>query len=632
MLLIDRLRDLTHQAETQSQQPPTPENPVEETTPEYPAYYHELDDVQKQIYHSPFGPDGYPIDAWTDPYYETWFHDHKTTEDELNRQRATWSRLSLLPKFCIIVPLYQTPLEYLRTMADSVLAQTYGKFQLIFVNASPELTELAQEVERYRTRDERVTVVNLERNLGITENTNRGLEVAVGDFCCFLDHDDFIEPNLLFEYAHAINEHQDVDILYCDEDLVELERESGVFRHLHPMFKPQFSPELLLCKNYVVHFMAIRRSLVLGMEHRDSRFDGTQDYNMLFSCSERARRITAVNKVLYHWRVSEQSTATNPDAKPYSKHSYRLSVLHHLNRTGNSASIIPSGIPNNHTLWFHGDDRKVTLIIDCSTAGGTIEHTIETLEENGAEGCFEILLIAAKSQQLEYLNQNGDMEARSHRTRIFDGEDRSSFIEHLNAAASMAEGDYLIFLDGASSFATPEPLQQLTGTCALDGVGITSPKILYRDGKVKSLGVAVTAKRIMPLYRGYPDDFPAYQCNARAFQNVSACSLQGMCIKRDLFLDLGGFDKRFAGEIAAVDLCKRVRDRGLRIVVTPTVKIETSDCAPKAPFDYMSHAPEYSAEDLRIYDEKWRGERQAGDLYFNANLDQASPYFQLPRH
>lgn len=631
MSLVNRLRSFAHRTSAQDPQPLASEDPIEEEASGYPAYYEKLDDVQKQIYRSPFGHDGYPIDAWTDPYYETWFLGHKATEEELERQRDAQGSFSLLPRFNIIVPLYQTPLEYLQTMVDSVLAQTYSRFQLILVNASPELTELSQEVERYRMLDERIAVVNLERNLGITENTNRGLEIADGDFCCFLDHDDFIEPDLLYEYARAINEHADTDILYCDEDLVEYDRESGRFRHLHPMFKPQFSPELLLCKNYIVHFMAVRRQLILKMEHRDSRFDGTQDYNMLLNCSESARRVTAVSKVLYHWRVSELSTATNPDAKPYSRHSYKLSVLHHLKRTGISASITPSGIPNNHTLWFHGRERKISLVIDCPAAVNAVERALETLEENGAEDCLEVLLVTTDPRQLDWQKREGETGNASYRARVIDGRGLASVAERLNAAASKAEGDYLIFLDGAASFLTPEPLQQLAGLCSLEGVGTAAPKVLYRDGSIKSFGVAVTSKRIMLLYRGYPDDFPAYQCNARVFQNASACSLQGMCIRRDLFLDLGGFDERFEGEMAAVELCARVRDRGHRIAVTPTVKVEMDESPLDAPYDCATNAPEYTDGDLKLYDAKWPGARRAGDPYLNVNLDQSSPYFQLPR-
>lgn len=631
MSLVNRLRGLAYRASAQDSKPLASEDSTTEEASEYPPYYHELDDVQKQIYHSPFGPDGYPIDAWTDPYYETWFLDHKATEKELERQREAQERFSLLPKYSIIVPLYQTPLDYLRTMTDSVLAQTYGRFQLILVNASPELPELTQEIQRYRTLDKRISVVNLERNLGITENTDRGLEVADGDFCCFLDHDDFIEPDLLYEYTRAINEHPDTDILYCDEDLVEFDQEIESFRYLHPVFKPQFSPELLLCKNYIVHFMAVRRQLIFGMEHRDSRFDGTQDYNMLLNCSESARRVTAVSKVLYHWRVSEQSTATNPDAKPYSKHSYKLSVLHHLKRRDISASIIPSGIPNNHTLWFHGSERKISLIIDCPTTDSTVERALETIEENGAEDCFEILLITPDFHQLDHLKKEQGAGGLSTRIHIFNGCEHTSTIERLNATASKAEGDYLIFLDEAASFLTPEPLQQLAGLCSLKGVGATAPKVLYRDGSIKSFGVAVTSKRIMPLYRGYPDDFPAYQCNARVFQNASACSLQGMCIRRDLFLDLGGFDGHFEGEMAAAELCTRVRNRGYRIAVTPTVKVEMDESPLDAPYDCATNALEYIGGDLKLYDGKWPGARQTVDPYLNVNLDQSSPYFQLPR-
>ena len=214
MSLIHRLRCLAHRAEPKQPAIESPACPKEESSSDYPAYYYELDDVQRSIFHSPFGPDGYPIDAWTDPYYEAWFRAHQTPEIDLQRQSVAQRQLKYRPLFSIIVPLFKTPLDYLQTMADSVLAQTYDNIQLILVNASPELSELAQEIERYRQLDNRITVVKLERNLGITENTNRGLEVAEGEFCSFLDHDDFIEPDLFYEYAKALIENPTIDVLY----------------------------------------------------------------------------------------------------------------------------------------------------------------------------------------------------------------------------------------------------------------------------------------------------------------------------------------------------------------------------------------------------------------------------------
>ena len=572
----------------------------------------------------------FPIDAWTDSGYEDWFRRHKATEDDLVLQRGAAQSFAIKPTFSFIVPLYKTPLPYLAVMADSVRNQTYGNLELVLVNASPEIEELKAAVAELAGLDERVKVVELDKNLGITENTNAGLAVATGDFCCFLDHDDFIEPDLLFEYVKAINEQPDIDVLYCDEDLVE-EASDGSFKHLHVLFKPQITPELLLCKNSVVHLMTVRRELLDRMPRPTCTFDGAQDYNMILWCSGAARRVHGVQKVLYHWRISEESTAANPDAKPYSQKSYRLAANGELERRGGTGRIVSSGIVNVHNVWFKpAGSPKVSVIVDCAAwateppAQGacpfnTIDRFVEFFEQNNTFDDAEVVLVDADSAHAEL----------PAGFTVVDAPADSNVLARLNAGAAAATGDYLVFVDAGCFFDTAEPLEQLVGACMLEGVGVTAPKLLYRNGRNKTYGVAVTPERVMPLYRGYEDDFPGYQCNIRSFQNSSACGLQGLCVSRALFEGLGGFDEKFAGELGAVDLCHRVLERGLRVANLCTVKLRTDDVPPARYYVSAENAPDYPASEIALFDKKWPGVRAAGDPYFNRNLDQRSSYFQI---
>lgn len=618
------LLQITHKVESD---PASASDNHADDTPKYPLYFYNLDEVQRAIYRRPFGPDGFPIDAWTDPYYETWFFANKPTTEELRGQLSLEAEFTQHPLFSIIVPLYKTPLEYLQIMVDSVLNQTYRNIQLVLVNASPELAELSEAIERYRKLDERITVVALDRNYGITENTNRGLAVAKGDFCSFLDHDDFIEPNLFFEYAKALNENPSIDVFYCDEDLVRFDTNTGQFRYLHPMFKPQFSPELLLCKNYIVHLMTIRRSVIDEMPTPDSRYDGAQDYNMVLFCSAHGRKVHGVQKVLYHWRISDQSTAANPEAKPYSRRAYKLSASNQLDRENIDGSIIASGIINIHNIWLRDPSPSVSLIVDCCSSDDSIESFLSALRQNGENEIAEVILLTDEKNpsELPDLGKTCSASIAVYSTQL------SNQGQRLNYGAKHAKGEILVFLDASCSFISPNPINQLSALVSLEGVGIASPKVLYRDGTTKSFGVAITPEKIMPLHRGYQDDFPAYQCNARAFQNVSACSLQGLTIKRSLFKKVSGFSEEYAGEIVAVDLCQRTRQNGARIVVSPTIKVEANESPQETLFDTSLQQPDYSLDDMIQFDKTWPNVRSKGDPYINSNLDQSSPFYQLPR-
>lgn len=570
-----------------------------------------------------FYADGFPIDAWMDKSYDEWFHAHKAGEAELTRQREAWADFSIQPTFSFIVPLYKTPSEYLHTMVDSVLAQTYPNLQLVLVNASPELEVLRAEVAAYCAKDGRITVVDLEDNLGITENTNAGLEVATGEFCCFLDHDDYIDADLLFEYVKVLNTDPQIDVFYCDEDMVVEDGRARGFRHCNPFFKPAYSPDLLLSRNYAIHLMTVRRTVLDSMPRPDASFDGSQDFNMILFSTFAARSVCAIPRVMYHWRISDTSTAANPDSKPYSLRSCRKAIDAQLIRRGVSARILGTGLYLLHDVWLEGaSTASVSIVADVTGCHRDVIWFAEFCQQMFSRSGVELIVVGNHADCDAFETQYGGV------LKVCSDDDER--LCRFNAGAAHAHGDVLVFIDGDCIFTTPEPLRQLAGWCSMDGIGIAAPKVLYRNGTNKSYGVAVTSERIMPMYRGYDDDFPGYQCNLRAMQNVSAVGLQGMCVRRDVFERVGGFDTSFGVEIGAVDLCRRVLNEGLRIVATPTVKIEVDEAAPERRFDCASNAPDYPAADIARFDGKWPGVRAAGDPYLNPNLDQSSSYQQLP--
>lgn len=566
-------------------------------------------------------PDSFPIDAWTALGYPLWLGRHLRSEPELAEQRRRASRLAYRPRFSIVVPLFRTPLDFLATMADSVLSQTYDDLELVLVNASPEQGELVAAVDALRVRDARVRVVTLDANYGITENTNRGIEAASGDFCCFLDHDDYIDPDLLFEYAEALNADGAIDVLYCDEDLVEQDADTGEFRHMNPLFKPQYSPELLLCKNYAIHLMAIRRLLINAMPAPDARFDGSQDFNMVAWCTEHARHVRGVQRVMYHWRISANSTATNPDSKPYSLRSCRLAIQGQLERRGINADIIGSGIFNLHDLWFRNVSGSVSVVVDCGDDPKTTRQFVETFCQSDSYADMELVLVGRALERV--------FEGIPANVRLVDACAGTRYAR-LNAGAAVATGDYLLFLDDHCLFMTPEPIEQLVGMCSMVGVGAVAPKVLYRGGVNKCYGVAVTRRRIMPLYRGYDDDFPGYECNLRAFQDASAVGLQGLLTSRAAFEAVGGFDVAFSDETGAAEYCVRLREAGMRMVSMCTVKLEVAETPNlERRYDNAFNAPDYSAAGLALFDDRHPGLRALGDPFFNANLDQGSSYMQV---
>lgn len=564
--------------------------------------------------HADLNPDNFPIDAWEQHGFNEWFQRHQATETELEAQRKR--PFTHGTTFSIIVPLFKTPLSFLRAMVQSVQAQTYAAWELVLVNASPDDADLGAEVAALAAQDKRIAVVSLQENLGITLNTFAGITAATGAFVCFLDHDDFLEPNALYEYALALEGAPEIDVFYSDECLVE--ERAGALMRLHPYFKPDYAPEKLLSTNYAIHFLGVRRTLALEAPEPSALFDGTQDYNLLLFSCEHARTVHHVPKMLYNWRICEGSTAANPDAKPYDRMASRRSIEAHIQRMQIPASIVGSGIVNTQNLWFAADAPPLVSVIVWGSEDAQFAAFAENFNQVNTYAGVEVLHAQTPA------NADHSLGAPNTQAAV------AAFpFAALNAAATRAQGEVLLFLPASSFFATPEPVQQLLGLLQVEGVGVVAPKVLYADRSVRGYGIAVTPARIMPLYRGYPHDFPAYQCNLRAFQNASAAALEGLMVRRADFLHVGGFDDAFASEVGTAEFCHRVRQRGVRVALTPTVELQTNVACPQPRYDCSQNAPDFSPNDVKAFDAKWPGVRAQGDPFFNGNLNQGSSYFQF---
>lgn len=235
--------------------------------------------------------------------YNEWYKKVRITDEELAKQRESAADFAMQPTFSIVIPVYATPEKFLRRMLDSIREQTYPKFEVCLVDATPYAKiqhdpaqgRTPQEVlAEYATADSRFRYETLTENLGIAENTNAAIRMATGDFIVLADHDDELEPQALYECVRAINAHPDVQVLYSDEDKVDFED----IYYFEPHFKTDFNPDLLRSVNYICHLFVARRSLLDAIAetaadgrkiYERSAYDGAQDYDLILRATEKAQ-------------------------------------------------------------------------------------------------------------------------------------------------------------------------------------------------------------------------------------------------------------------------------------------------------------------------------------------------------
>ena len=512
--------------------------------------------------------------------YKEWYEEHCPTKEELMRQREV--EFSVQPLISIVVPTYQTPIPFLKDMIDSVRKQSYEKWELCIADGSlngdendTKVIRVREELNRYSMEDKRIKVVYLEENQGIAENTNQALALATGEYIGLFDHDDMLTPDALYEIVKAINDY-DYDVLYTDEDKIS----ENSHDYKKPVFKPDYSPELLCANNYITHFFVAKKSIVDRLEGFRKEYDGSQDYDFIFRCVELAKKVGHVSKVLYHWRMHGGSVAGNPTSKMYAYDAGKKAIQSHYERVGIQANV---------------------------------EH-MERL------GLYHTEYKMIKQPLISVIIYGEDDEKKKRCSEWFKRKDYSNLeilasaginVEEINALAEKARGSYLFFVSENLESVERDALQQMAGVLQIQNVGAVSGKVIGRKHTVEDVGVVFrTNGDLCKANYGIGDCDYGDMFRAKVMSNYSILSLNCFMTHKNTFEELGRFNKHFSLSFAAADYCLKLRMHGKRCVMQASVVWESKGS--------MKTGIINDEERERFYKE-WQEVLRMGDSYYNSN-------------
>ena len=564
------------------------------------------------------------LNAQVDPLYQEWFSRNKATPGKLAKQREIL--FPVMPLFSIVVPLYNTPKHYFNDMVASVQNQTYATWELILVNASPDNQSLADCINKVCVADNRIKKITLDSNRGISENTNEGIRVATGDFISFFDHDDILEPNLLFSYAEAINTQKNIDVLYCDEDKL---MPTGAFAQ--PFFKPDFDLELLRNNNYICHLFTIRSSLLQTLEPNTKEFDGAQDHNLALQAVEKARNIYHIPHVLYHWRVSETSTAGAADSKPYATQAGIKAVQNHLKRMGIAAHASQSRRPFTYKVIYDvpKDHPLISIIIPTKDQIHVLDTCLKSIIEKTTYDNYEIILIENNSTEQETFSYYESVKAKyKDRVSICYWSAEFNFSKLMNFGVEHSNGDYLLLLNNDTEVITPNWLEILLGICARTDVGVVGARLYFPDNTIQHAGLGISGGVATLLGHDLPRGNWGYFALLDAQRELSAVTAACLMTKRSTFYAVDGFTESLAVAFNDVDYCLKVRELKQKVIYTPEVELYH--------YESISRGAETSsAKKIRFHKEGaqmnywWAKYYVDGDPYMNNNFNPLSWYYQL---
>jgi O-antigen biosynthesis protein len=509
---------------------------------------------------------------------------------------AEVAELAEKPLISVITPVYNTDALLLRRCIHSVLYQAYPHWELCLVDDGSDRPHVRQILEEYAARDPRIRVRFLKHNRGIAEASNAAAAMAGGDYLGFLDHDDELTLDALYEAARVVND-QGAEVIYTDEDLVNLES-----RRLDNFFKPDYNPELLLTHNYITHFLVARRELFLQTGGFSPEFEGAQDYDLALKLTELTGSIVHIPRPLYHWRASDTSTSVNHARKAYADGSGRRAVEAALCRRGIAARVEPGEWKFFYRVRRMLPERPlVTLVVRLSGDG---EGPEEWLDRMAPHLCYEPLAIslATKGTPGRGVERPG--------VRIHAAADDDSPAAIYNRIARQSTGRHLLFVDPEFVPRDEAWISALLEFSEDRATGAVTGRIEsdWKPGEPSGAGEAMTWDRFRSFFLYASRDANNVFCE----QNVLAVPI-GLCmVKRELYDRAGGFDEvRFPRFFFDIDFCLRLREMGLRNVYTPVCSGERL----KTNRDMVGNgAGEKEFNDFRT---KWRDLLRRGDPYYN---------------
>ncbi|HEY5766195.1 MAG TPA: glycosyltransferase [Candidatus Udaeobacter sp.] len=540
--------------------------------------------------------------------YQQWFQHHRASPQQLQRMRVEARSFVSQPLVSILTPVFDTPVSWLGEAVDSVLAQVYENWELLLIDDGSTARDLLRALPALAARDRRIRLVRLQSHQGISAALNKGLDVAEGQWLTFLDHDDVLEPDALFQNVRLLQENPGIDLIYSDEDKLT---EAGFDS---PILKPDWSPDFFLSCNYLCHMIFVRRDLVRAIDGFRREFDGSQDYDLLLRVTERTNRIHHIPRVLYPWRRSENSSASDVRQKPGQLEASWRAIEAHLKRRGEQAQVAVDW--RTHAFYVRRELReakKISVIIPSFHGPESLDRCLESVISRTSYPNYEIVIVQVGERD-KIAKATPDF---SHRVLYFADAVNDSAAK--NHAVAHTDSPWLLFLDDNVEAIGPDWLTIMAEHVQRPEIGAVGSRLINPGGTIEHAGLVLGVNGIaQAAFRGFPAEHPGVNRQLQMTRNYSAISGACLLMRREVFQGIGGFDEKLSGTLAGVDLCLKIRRADYLIVYTPLAKL----CWDPSPPEEVDASAEV------IMRQRWSDVLER-DPYYNPNLSRESADFSL---
>ena len=472
-------------------------------------------------------------------------------------------------------------------------------------------------------KDDRIRYRILEKNGGISENTNEAIKMATGDFVGLLDHDDLLERDALYEIMEKIAKNDETDVVYTDEDKIN---RKGT-KHLIPNMKPDFNLDLLRSNNYICHFLVARKSIIDQVGGFRKEFDGAQDYDFTFRCTEAARVVAHVPRVLYHWRTHSGSTSDNPDSKMYAFDAGKRAVEAHLARMKVEAKVEETDDLGYYRIRYQlKETPMVSILIPNKDQKESLQKCLQSIWEKTEYENYEILIVENNSTKEETFAYYKEID-KKNRVRVLYWDREFNYSAINNFAAREAKGEYLLLLNNDTEVITKGWIKELLSNCARKEVGMVGAKLYFPDNTIQSAGTIIGLGGLADhAFVNMSRKRAGYMHRASIQMNLSGVTAACAMVKRSVYEEVGGLEEKLSVAFNDVDLGLKIVTAGYLIVYDPFVELYHYESRSRGVDDEKR---ERHKKEVQYAQEKWKDFLEAGDPCYSPNLTLSKHNFSL---
>ena len=515
-----------------------------------------------------------------------------------------------MKKVSIIIPVYNVDKTRFKRTLESLAQQTYKDFEVCISDGNKD-SSVEKIIEKYNKRLA-IKYKKSDKNLGISDNTNQALELATGEYISLLDHDDLLYENAIEESINKIEE--GFDLVYSDEEIID-----DNYNVLNTMCKPNFSPDLLYSQNYICHFTTIRKTIVDKVGKFNSKYDGAQDYDYFLRVFEETNKIGHIDKILYRWLSTPESTSTNAQSKPYAQTAGLNALKDHIKRKyGNKASVYETDNLFVYRVEYNLLDNKlIDIIIPMKDKWSLTKNCVDSILEKTSYNNYQITILDNNSEEkltLEWLDEIN----KNKKVRVLKADFEFNWSKLQNFGIENSKADIFVFLNNDTIIIDENWLNVLGNTSLKENTGVVGPLLLYEDGTIQHAGVVVgfggyadhIYKGCSPIHEGVNYISPM------VCRNVLAVTGACMAISRKTLDKIGYFNEDFIICGSDVEICIRAYENGLYNVYTPFTKLVHLESKSRD-----SYVPPVDFRISKIFYKKYW---ENGDPFYNNNLSRNS--------